>query len=244
MNARPKIIPPEGIDADTDWEALDSRVSTAVHEIQGALEEALAATRDLTEWMERLHGLSAFMQQVESGLAEVRHRLSEAPRAVRPVVVPLAVPGAEESRPLERASAGAETGEEPPAAPLETPEAEGGAEPPEAAAVAEQAAEPAGGGPPEEAPSAARVGGSVHLEIESAEANIDLMLVERALRETDGVADIDLQDYAGKRATVRVVLSEGERSEETSDPRRLASHVQERLVKLTSDGSLSVSVAE
>ena len=252
MNRRPDTIPPEDNEAGADWEALDSRVSTAVQEIQAALEEALAATRDLTAWVEHLRTLSAFMRQVESGLVEVRHQLEGSPWDRRPVAVPSPVPKAdvpkaEEPWLFEPAPAGAKADEEPPVA-LETSEAE----PSEAAAVAEpeQPPEPAGGEPPaegeplQEAPSAAGAGGSVHLEIESSEVNIDLMVVERALRETPGVADVDLLDYAGKRATVRVTLSEGERSEETGDPERLAAHVQEHLAKLTPDGNLSVSAAE
>ena len=256
MNRRPDTIPPGDSKAGTDWGALDSRVSTAVQDIQAALEEALAATRDLAAWVERLRTLSAFMGEIETGLVEVRHRLEGSSWDRRPVAVPSPVPKAEAPKAeqpwaSEPAPAEVKVDEEPPAAP-ETPQAEGGAEPSEAAAVAEaeQPPEPAQGEPPaegeplEEAPSASEAGGSVHLEIESSEVNIDLMVVERALRETPGVADVDLLDYAGKRATVRVTLSEGERPEETGDPERLAAHVQEQLAKLTWDGSLSVSVAE
>jgi hypothetical protein len=90
----------------------------------------------------------------------------------------------------------------------------------------------------------AEVSDSIRLQIESSEANIDLMVVERALRETPGVADVDLLDYAGKRARVQVTLSGGERPEEVADPERLAANVQERLAKLTWNGSLSVSATE
>lgn len=228
MNRNLKTIPPEDNEAGTTWEALDSRVSTAVHEIQVALEEALVATRDLTGWVEHLRALSAFMRQVESGLVEVRNQFSEAPQGFRPVAVPSLVPKAEEPWPLERDRAESETGEGPPAA----------------VAEAGEPAEPAEGEPPDKAPSAAEGVGGVCLEIESSEANIDLMVVERVLRETPGVADVDLRDYAGKRATVRVTLTEGESSEETGDRERLAADVQERLAKLARGGNLSVSVAE
>jgi hypothetical protein len=118
-----------------------------------------------------------------------------------------------------------------------TAEAGGGAE-------AEQPAAPAEVEPSEAAPAVADVNADICLEIESSEANIDLMVVERALRETPGVADVDLMDYAGKRARVRVTLKEGERPEETADPQHLAASVKERLAKLTWDGSLSVGPCE
>lgn len=258
MEKRPETVPPGDTESSTDWEGLDSRVSTAIHEIQAALEEALAATRDLIDWVERLRTVSAFVRQVESGLVEVRGQLERrSPRGRRPVMVPSAKPEAEPLKPekpwaFEPAYAEPEVAEEPLLDAVETPEAARGPEPSEAAAVPEPE-QPAGmaegeplaeGEPPEGTPKAAEVGGSVRLEIESSEANVDLMLVERALRETPGVADVDLLDYAGKRAGVRVVLSEGERSEETADPARLAAEVQQRLAKLTWDGGMSVSAVE
>ena len=250
MNTRAGATAPEDSEARPDWEALDSRVSTAVREIQGALEEALAATRDLTEWVERLRTLSAFMRQVESGLVEVRHQLERPSEGAWPVAVPSAVPEvevpkAEEPSPLEPAVAEPEWGEERPGAALETPEVDGGPEPSGTAVVfeGEQPPESDEEEPSRQAPSAAEADGSIRLEIESSGANIDLMVVERALRETPGVADVDLVDYAGKRATVRITLTDGEDTEETGDPERLVGQVQVRLSKLVWDGSLSVSAA-
>jgi len=115
---------------------------------------------------------------------------------------------------------------------------------PPAEAEVEESLRPAEGEPPERAPSVTEVGGSIRLQIESSEANIDLMVVERALRETPGVADVDLLDYAGKRARVQVTFSGRERHQEVADPERLAANVQERLTKLTWDASLSVSPTE
>jgi hypothetical protein len=115
---------------------------------------------------------------------------------------------------------------------------------PPAEAEVEESLRPAEGEPPERAPSVTEVGGSIRLQIESSEANIDLMVVERALRETPGVADVDLLDYAGKRARVQVTFSGRERPQEVADPERLAANVQERLTKLTWDASLSVSPTE
>jgi hypothetical protein len=271
LNTKPDNISREDVDTGIDWETLDSRVSTAVQEIEAALEEALAATRELSQWVERLHTLSAFMRQVESGLAEVRHQLKGPPQARRSAPVPSTLPKAEtvevgEPWPLEPAEAEPEVGEEPLLTDLGAQEAESRAEPSEAAAeaVPEAAAEavpeaeaeaaavaeaeesqgPAEGGPSERAPLVAEVSDSIRLQIESSEANIDLMVVERALRETPGVADVDLLDYAGKRARVQVTLSGGERPEEVADPERLAANVQERLAKLTWNGSLSVSATE
>ena len=251
MNAKPDDISQQDIDTGIDWETLDSRVSTAVQEIEAALEEALAATRELNQWVERLHTLSAFIRQVESGLAEVRHQLKGPPQAHRPAPVPPTVPKAAtvemgEPWPLEPEEAEPEVAEEPLLTALEEHEAESRAEPSEVAAVAE-AEEPPGpveGEPLEGAPSVAEAAESIRLQIESSEANIDLMVVERALRETPGVADVDLLDYAGRRARVQVTLSEGERPEEVADPERLAANVQERLAKLTWNGSLSVSAME
>ena len=257
MNRKPDDSSREEIDTGIDWATLDSQVSTAVTEIETALEEALAATRDLSQWVERLHTLSAFMRQVESGLAEVRHRLKVPPQARRTAPVPGVAPEADavevsEPWPLEPEEAEPEFGDEPLVAALETPEAEevqeaeSGAEPSEAVAVteAEEAPAPAEEGPSETAPSVAGVGGTIRLQIESSEANIDLMVVERALRETPGVADVDLLDYAGKRARLQVTLSGTERPEEVADPERLAANVQERLGKLTWNGSLTVSTTE
>ena len=264
MNAKPDDISPEDIDTGIDWETLDSRVSTAVEEIGAALEEALAATRELNQWAERLHTLSAFMRQVESGLAEVRHQLKGPPQAHRPAPITPTAPKADtaemgEPWPIEPEEAEPEVAEEPPLTALEEHEAESGVEPSEAVAEAESGTEPSEAvaeaeaeGPPgpveggtlEGAPSVAEAAGSIRLQIESSEANIDLMVVERALRETPGVADVDLLDYAGRRARLQVTLSEGERPEEVADPERLAANVQERLAKLTWNGSLSVSTTE
>jgi hypothetical protein len=269
MNEKNEPIPLRDTDSAADWETLDSRVSTAIEEIESALEEALAATRNLSQWVERLRTLSAFMKQVESGLVEVRHRLSVPPESGRPAPVPSAEPSLEavaeeEPEPPESAAAEPEAGGEWQPAAVETAEAEGapepptaevGAEPPESeggiepteAAVApegEQPPEPAEGESVEAAPSVAEGSDNIRLEIESSEANIDLMVVERALRETPGVADVDLLDYAGKRARVQVTLRPGERPQEVANPERLAASVRERLAKLTWDGSLSVSAPE
>jgi hypothetical protein len=322
MNEKNEPIPLRDTDSATDWETLDSQVSTAIEEIESALEEALTATRNLSKWVEGLRTLSVFMKQVESGLVEVRHRLGVPPESGRPAPVPSVEPSLEavaeeEPGPLESVAAEPEAGgerqpaavetaeaegapeppkseggiepaeaaavtegEQPPASeggaePAEAavvtegeqpPASEGGAEPAEAAVVAEgeqppaseggaepaeavategeQPPEPAEGESMEAAPSVAEGGDSIRLEIESSEANIDLMVVERALRETPGVADVDLLDYAGKRARVQVTLKPGERPQEVANPERLAASVRERLAKLAWDGSLSVSAPE
>lgn len=241
----------EDTDTAFDWEMLDSQVNAVLEETQAALEEALAATRKLGQWVERLHTLSGFMRQVESGLAEVRHQLKESPRAHRSAPIPSTAPKADtvevsEPWPLEPEEAEPEVGEEPPLTVLEAEEAESRAEPSEAAAVAvaEEPPAPAEEEPVEAAPSVAEISSNIRLQIESSEANIDLMVVERALRETPGVADVDLLDYAGKRARVLVTFKGGGRPKEVADPERLAANVQEHLAKLTWDGSLSVSATE
>jgi outer membrane murein-binding lipoprotein Lpp len=282
MNMKPDKISREDTNAAFDWERLDSQVNAVLEETQAALEEALAATRELSQWVERLHTLSAFMRQVESGLAEVRQQLKGPPQAHRSASVPSTAPKADtveasEPWPLELEEAEPEVSEEPLLTALEAEEAESRAEPSEAAAVAvaepeaeelpgpaegepgepseaaavavaePEAEEPAAAAeeePVESAPSVAEVSSSIHLQIESSEANIDLMVVERALRETPGVADVDLLDYAGKRARVLVTFKGGERPKEVADAERLAANVQERLAKLTWDGSLSVSATE
>ena len=281
MNMKPDKTSREDTDTAFDWEMLDSQVNAVLEETQAALEEALAATRKLGQWVERLHTLSGFMRQVESGLAEVRHQLKESPRAHRSAPIPSTAPKADtvevsEPWPLEPEEAEPEVGEEPPLTVLEAEEAESRAELSEAAAVAvaeeppltvleaeeaESRAEPSEAAavavaepdeppapakeePVEAAPSVAEVSSSIRLQIESSEANIDLMVVERALRETPGVADVDLLDYAGKRARVLVTFKGGGRPKEVADPERLAANVQEHLAKLTWDGSLSVSATE
>jgi hypothetical protein len=273
MNEKTEPLTVEDMDAGADWETLDSRVSTAVKDIESALGEALAATRDLGQWVERLRTLSTFMRHVESGLVEVRQQLQETPfgRAA-PVASVVREFRARAGRAgvSDRPVAEPDTAERPVLTALEALEDEGSAETPEAIAVAdagepageavaeaeqptaeagavaqaEQPAAPAEAEPSEAAPAVAEAGADVCLEIESSEANIDLMVVERALRETPGVADVDLMDYAGKRARVRVMLKEGERPEETADPQHLAASVKERLAKLTWDNSLSVGLCE
>jgi hypothetical protein len=251
LDTTPDDTSPEDIDTGFDWVTLDSHVSTAVREIEAALEEALAATRDLNQWVERLHTLSAFLRQVESGLAEVRQQLKGPPQARRIAPARAAMPEAgpaevTEAWPLEPNVP--EVGEEPlltPPEPQEAEEAESRAEPAEAAvAEAEEAPEPAKEEPSEGAPSVAGVGDTIRLQIESTEANIDVVILERALRETPGVADVDLLDYAGKRARLQVTFGEGERPEEVADPERLAANVQERLAKLIWNDSLSVSTTD
>jgi hypothetical protein len=279
MNMKPDKTSREDTDTAFDWEMLDSQVNAVLEETQAALEEALAATRKLGQWVERLHTLSGFMRQVESGLAEVRHQLKESPRAHRSAPIPSTAPKADtvevsEPWPLEPEEAEPEVGEEPPLTVLEAEGAESRAEPSEAAAVAvaeeppltvleaeeaesraepseaaavavaEEPPAPAEEEPVEAAPSVAEISSNIRLQIESSEANIDLMVVERALRETPGVADVDLLDYAGKRARVLVTFKGGGRPKEVADPERLAANVQEHLAKLTWDGSLSVSATE
>ncbi len=237
MSSRLGNVALEDQDPGTDWEVLDSRVSAAVQDIRTALEQALAAARDLSEWVERIHTLSTFMHNVESGLVEVRHQLQERPSGPRPIAVPVAVPRTEEPSPIEPGRTHAEADEEPVAAATETPEAESTTEAIETTAVTE------GEQPADEPMSVGEATGSVHLEIESSESNIDLMVVERALRETPGVTDVDLLDYAGKRARVRVTIGEGQDTEEAATPERLAAQVQERLADLAWDSGLSVSPA-
>jgi hypothetical protein len=273
MNERIEPLPVEDTDAGADWETLDSRVSTAVQEIESALQEALAATRDLGQWVERLRTLSTFMRHVETGLVEVRQQLQEpASGRAAPVASVMREFRARAGQPrvVERPFAEPETTEKPLLTALEALKDEGSAETPEAIAVAEaeetapevvaepeqpagetgavaeaeQPPAPAESEPSEATPAVAEASADVCLEIESSEANIDLMVVERALRETPGVADVDLMDYAGKRARVRVTLKGGERPEEAADPQHLAAGVKERLAKLTWDGSLSVGICE
>jgi len=256
MSKKTDPLPLQDMDCGADWETLDSRASAAVHEIQSALEEALAATRDLGQWVERLHTLSSFIQQLESGLLEIRHRLTEPTESRRPFLVPPPAPKLDaatsgEPWPFEPASAEPGVGDEPllTASEMAQTETKVEAAEPEALVEAEQ--------PPEKPevqaedaeledsePAVAEAKGVVHLEIESSEANIDLMVVERALRETPGVADVDLLDYAGKRARVQVKLSEGDLPEGANNSESLAASVRERLAKLTWDGSLSVSAAD
>jgi hypothetical protein len=261
MNEKNEPLPPEGTDATTDWEALDSRLSAAIQEIESTLEEALTATRGLRQWVERLRTLSAFMKQMETGLVEVRQRLGALAPSRRMAPMPSA------PKPLEETFVQPEAGEQQQPGALETAEAaeaegapealepEGWTEPAETAQQAwvpegEGPSEPAEGEPlaegepMEAAPPAPEGGDKIRLAIESSEANIDLMVVERALRETPGVADVDLLDYAGKRARVQVTLSPGERPQEVASAEQLATSVRERLAKLTWDATLSVSESE
>jgi hypothetical protein len=61
---------------------------------------------------------------------------------------------------------------------------------------------------PESAPSSEpRPGQPVLLRFESSEGYIDLMTVDRVLRETPGIADLELAQYEGKNATIRVWLA-------------------------------------
>jgi len=248
---KPDDISPEDIEADFDWGTLDSRVSKAIREMDAALEQALAASRELSRWVQLLHGLTVFVGQVESGVAEVRHQLKVPPQARWSAPVPPTAPKADavevaEPWPLERADDNLEVDEEPPLTALEAQEAESGPEPFETAAVveAEEPPHPAEEEPSEGAPLVAEANESIRLQIEASEANIDLMVVERALRETPGIADVDLLDYAGKRARVQVTFSGSERHEGVADAERLAANVRERLAKLTWDDNLSVSLTE
>ena len=84
----------------------------------------MAATRKLGQWVERLHTLSAFMGQVESGLAEVRHQLKEPSQARRSAPIPSPVPKTDtvevgEPWPVEPEGGEAEVDEEPPLTALE-----------------------------------------------------------------------------------------------------------------------------
>ncbi len=62
-------------------------------------------------------------------------------------------------------------------------------------------------GPESVPPSEPRPGQPVLLRFESSEGYIDLMTVDRVLRETPGIADLELAQYEGKNATIRVWLA-------------------------------------
>jgi hypothetical protein len=192
--------------------------------------------------------LTALEAREAESAAQPSQATAVAEAGQEPALTALEAQEAESAAQPSEAAAVAEAGPEPALTAVEAQEAESATQPFEAAAVAvaeaEEPAAPAEGEPLERAPLTAEVRDSIRLQIESSEANIDLMVVERALRETPGVADVDLLDYAGKRARVQVTFSEGERPEEVADPERLAANVQERLAKVTWDGSLSVSATE
>jgi hypothetical protein len=190
--------------------------------------------------------LTAVEAEEAESVAQPSEATAVAEAGLEPALTAVEAEEAETTAEPSEATAVAEAGPEPALTAVEAEEAETTAEPPEAAAMAEaeEPAAPAEGERLERGPSVAEVRDSIRLQIESSEANIDLMVVERALRETPGVADVDLLDYAGKRARVQVTFSEAERPEEVADPERLAANVQERLAKVTWDGSLSVSATE
>ena len=79
------------------------------------------------------------------------------------------------------------------------------------------------------------------LQLESAEGYLDLMTVDRVLREAPNIADLELAEYGGKKATVRVWLS-GE--DEPSDKviGKCAQEIQASLEKHSS--GITVDVAE
>jgi hypothetical protein len=138
MDEKAEPLPLEDLGANPDWETLDSRVSTAVPDIESALEEALAAIRDVAQCVERLRALSPFIRQVESGLMEVWQQLL-APPSGRPVasVARKVRAGARHVRVLEPAFGEPDTTEESLAAAVEALKREDSADTPEAIATTE-----------------------------------------------------------------------------------------------------------
>jgi hypothetical protein len=138
MDEKAEPLPLEDQGATSNWETLDSRVSTVILELESALEKALAATRDVAQCVERLRAFSIFIRQVESGLVEVRQQLL-APPSGRPVasVARSVRAGARHLRVLEPAFAEPETTEGSSAATLEALEREDSADTPEAIAATE-----------------------------------------------------------------------------------------------------------
>jgi hypothetical protein len=137
VNEIAESLPMDYTDAGLDWETLDSRVSTAIPDIESALEKALAATRDVAQWVERLRALSVFVRQIESGLMEVQQRLE--PPSGRPAksVAHNVRADARHLRVFEPTSAEPEMPEEPLASTPEALEKERGAEAPEVIAATE-----------------------------------------------------------------------------------------------------------
>jgi hypothetical protein len=229
------------------WVECLHTMSAFMRQVESGLGEVRHQLKGAPEANQSAASPSTVLEADTSEVVEPRPLEAEGAEAGQePALTAVEAEEAESVAEPSESTAVAEAGPEPALTAVEAEEAETTAEPPEAAAMAEaeEPAAPAEGERLERGPSVAEVRDSIRLQIESSEANIDLMVVERALRETPGVADVDLLDYAGKRARVQVTFSEAERPEEVADPERLAANVQERLAKVTWDGSLSVSATE
>jgi hypothetical protein len=215
------------------WEGIHEELASRISRLEAVLADAAAAAASMRELLDPLDSLSRFIKDLEISLKEVRGAFehSQAPVSVAPVAplrreAPQVVPAAVEEAWVEEREVSPEPG--PPAAqeawveerevspepgPSAAQEAwveeqEVSPEPGPSAASTEEAPAREEERGPESAPSSEpRPGQPVLLRFESSEGYIDLMTVDRVLRETPGIADLELAQYEGKNAKIRVWLA-------------------------------------
>lgn len=241
---------------DTRWEGIQEELSGRIGALEVLLADAAAAAGSLRELLEPIGSLSRFMQELETSLQDVRGAF-DSPQSSpsEPQVISIrrpvrkAPPAVAEEAPAEEEEVSPEP--EPPAAEVEPAtsepapaEEEPSPEPePSVAAAEETPAEEEEVSAEAPLPSQPGSGRPVLLHFESSEGYLDLMTVDRVLREDPKIVDLELAEYGGKQATIKVWLA-GEGGGEPTDE-MVRESVEQMLARLREHSSgVSIDIAE
>lgn len=242
---------------DRRWEGIQEELAGRIGALEALLSDAAAAAGSLRELLEPIGSLSRFMQELEASLQDVRGAF-DSPQSSpsESQVISIRRPArkaptaAAEEAPAEEEEASPEP--EPPAAAEVEPatsepvpaEEEPSPEPEPQIAAAEET-QPAEEQVATEAPLPSETGSGrpVLLHFESSEGYLDLMTVDRVLREDPKIVDLELAEYGGKQATIKVWLA-GEDGGEPTDE-MVGESVQQMLARLREHSSgVSIDIAE
>jgi len=234
---------------------------------EALLADAATAAGSLRELLEPIGSLSRFMQELETSLQDVRGAFDSPqslpsetqvisirrPSRKAPAAAAEEAPAEEEEtspepEPPVAAEEGAVSSEPAPsAAPWdEAPPAEEEPSPepePSVAAAEETSATEEEVSTESPLPTETGPGRPVLLHFESSEGYLDLMTVDRVLREDPKIVDLELAEYGGKQATIKVWLA-GDGGGEPTDE-MVDESVQQMLARLREHSSgVSIDIAE
>lgn len=241
---------------DTRWEGIQEELAGRIGALEALLADAATAAGSLRELLEPIGSLSRFMQELETSLQDVRGAF-DSPRSLpsesqvisirrpsrrAPGSVAEEAPAEEGPSPEAEPSVAAE--EEPISAEAPPAEEESGPEPgPSVAAAEETPATEEEVSTESPLPSGTGPGRPVLLHFESSEGYLDLMTVDRVLREDPKIVDLELAEYGGKQASIKVWLA-GDGGGEPTDE-MVEESVQQMLARLREHSSgVSIDIAE
>ena len=254
-------------DRDTRWEGIQDELAGRIGALEALLADAATAAGSLRELLEPIGSLSRFIQELETSLQDVRDAFGT-PQSPSSEPQVISIRRSARKAPAAVAEEAAEEEEEvgpepePPAAAEEEPvssepgpsvtatdeqplaEEEPSPEPgPSVAAGWETPATEEEVSTESPLPSEPGPGRSVLLHFESSEGYLDLMTVDRVLREDPKIVDLELAEYGGKQATIKVWLA-GDGGGEVTDE-MVDGSVQQMLARLREHSSgVSIDIAE